>query len=83
MSDFHEYLSYGAPGLILFAIVKYVLPTIKAITSKASVESRVYEMAHDQLEKMQERYDRLERKYEAEKRERRRLERLLNEIHEK
>ncbi len=83
MSEFQEYVSYGAPGLIAFVIIKWVLPTIKAITSKASVESTIYDMAQDQLKRMSERHAALEILYENERKERLRLERIVNERHEK
>lgn len=83
MSEFQEAASYGSVGLLAFVIVKWVLPTISAITSKASVETSVYNMANDQLKKMQERYETLEKLYEAERKERLRLERILNGQHEK
>lgn len=83
MSEFQEAASYGSVGLLAFVIVKWVLPTINAITSKASVETSVYNMANDQLKKMQERYETLEKLYEAERKERLRLERILNGQHEK
>lgn len=83
MSEFQEAASYGSVGLLAFVIVKWVLPTINAITSKASVETSVYDMANDQLKKMQERYETLEKLYEAERKERLRLERILNGQHEK
>lgn len=82
MSEFQEAASYGSLGLIAFVIVKWVLPTINAISNKASVESRIYDMANDQLKKMQERYNELEVKYELEKKERKRLERIINGQHE-
>lgn len=83
MSEFQEAASYGSLGLIAFVIIKWVLPTIKAITSKASVESTIYDMAQDQLKKMGERYAALEVLYENERKERQRLERIINERLEK
>lgn len=88
MSEFQEAASYGSLGIIAFVIIKWVLPTIKAITSKASVESQIYDNAKDlidytnqQLKTMQSRYDTLERLYEAERKERRRLEGIINGQH--
>lgn len=83
MSEFQEAASYGSVGLLAFVIVKWVLPTINAITSKASVETSVYNMANDQLKKLQERCETLEKLYDAERKERLRLERILNGQHEK
>lgn len=88
MSEFQEYVSYGAPGLIAFVIIKWVLPTINALTSKSAVESKIYDNAKDminytnqQLKDMQSRYDALEVLYEAERNKVRRLEGIINGQH--
>lgn len=85
MSEFQEYASYGATGLFAFIIIKWILPLFQAVINKASTEATIYDNAkgwidytNAQLKSMQERYDALEKLYEAEKKERQRLERIVN-----
>lgn len=85
MSEFQEYASYGATGLVAFIIIKWILPIFQAVINKASTEASIYGNAKDlidytneQLKTIQARYDALEKLYEAEKKERQRLQRIIN-----